>query len=283
MKDLRNILAPVLTGFVFIFIVLIMFTTLSFSDHIDESFFVNMSVGLLLMILTTVLWMPKGKDKGKEDKGFLTAQSNYNDKANKIIDEQHQQELKKFCEFKNKEFSTNLLKSKLAKVCISLEFFNKYVEFKRGKSNKDFKEELKSYSQKQIKTMDYLMEHELKFRKLKSEDLLKASPKLKSPSPIDKEKVFNIVMWVGKIVWSLTCFAVIAYIIIKPDASGWLSKIVQLLMWGLTIGANIFTSIQFGYKSIVEYRKNYYIELNSLCLEFFEWANIKVDNKEEQA
>lgn len=286
-KDIRNLLAPILTLLVYVLIVAILFVTLKFTNQIDESFWVTTLIGTVLMIFTTVLWHPKGVEKGREDEKFTTIEKSYNRKANYIIDKQLQKKGTEFCVMKNEKFKEELLKQKLASRCLSADTFETFIDYKRNKLNEkdkaNFEKELATYSKKQLKLLNSLIEKEITFKELKLEDLIKVSEKVKSPKPTSQERIYKVVTWSVKIGWSLLCFTIFSFIVISPNTGGWLSKFVQLMIWTLTIGSNIFMSILNGYNSIVVYRKNDLLELDTLCAEFFEWAHIDINEKEEQA
>ena len=147
----------------------------------------------------------------------------------------------------------------------------------KAEENKAFEQEFNSFNKKQKKLLENLTNKELSFNHLKFEDLIKIHKKNKSPKPTNMEKVYNITSWAVKILWAVLCFGIVGFVIISPSTGGVLSKLVQIAFWTLTIATNIFTSIQHGVKSIVEYRQSYISELDILCSEFFEWANIKVE------
>lgn len=260
-----------------------MFTTLSFKNEIDASFVISTLIGTILMIFTTIVWRPVGIEKGKENQDFKNMENSYNKKINYIIDNQLQGKASSFCEYKNENFKEQLLKLKLAKLCLDLTILENYKKFVRkqlkAEENKAFEQEFNSFNKKQKKLLENLTNKELSFNYLKFEDLIKIHKKNKSPKPTNMEKVYNITSWAVKILWAVLCFGIVGFVIISPSTGGVLSKLVQIAFWTLTIATNIFTSIQHGVKSIVEYRQSYISELDILCSEFFEWANIKVEQE----
>lgn len=283
MKKLMQYVSPILTGIVFVIIFMVMFTTLSFKNEIDASFVISTLIGTILMIFTTIVWRPVGIEKGKENQDFKNMENSYNKKINYIIDNQLQGKASSFCEYKNENFKEQLLKLKLAKLCLDLTILENYKKFVRkqlkAEENKAFEQEFNSFNKKQKKLLENLTNKELSFNHLKFEDLIKIHKKNKSPKPTNMEKVYNITSWAVKILWAVLCFGIVGFVIISPSTGGVLSKLVQIAFWTLTIATNIFTSIQHGVKSIVEYRQSYISELDILCSEFFEWANIKVEQE----
>lgn len=283
MKKLMQYVSPILTGIVFVIIFMVMFTTLSFKNEIDASFVISTLIGTILMIFTTIVWRPVGIEKGKENQDFKNMENSYNKKINYIIDNQLQGKASNFCEYKNENFKEQLLKLKLAKLCLDLTILENYKKFVRkqlkAEENKAFEQEFNSFNKKQKKLLENLTNKELSFNHLKFEDLIKIHKKNKSPKPTNMEKVYNITSWAVKILWAVLCFGIVGFVIISPSTGGVLSKLVQIAFWTLTIATNIFTSIQHGVKSIVEYRQSYISELDILCSEFFEWANIKVEQE----
>lgn len=283
MKKLMQYVSPILTGIVFVIIFMVMFTTLSFKNEIDASFVISTLIGTILMIFTTIVWRPVGIEKGKENQDFKNMENSYNKKINYIIDNQLQGKARNFCEYKNENFKEQLLKLKLAKLCLDLTILENYKKFVRkqlkAEENKAFEQEFNSFNKKQKKMLENLTNKELSFNHLKFEDLIKIHKKNKSPKPTNMEKVYNITSWAVKILWAVLCFGIVGFVIISPSTGGVLSKLVQIAFWTLTIATNIFTSIQHGVKSIVEYRQSYISELDILCSEFFEWENIKVEQE----
>ncbi len=294
MKKISNILAPILTAIVFGIVVTVMFTQISGTNRIDTNFVVTTLIGTALTVLTTLVWFPVGVENGKSQKNFQAISLQYNKRADYIINKQLQGELSGFCENENKKFAIRLLKEKLSKVCLTIDCFEKYKKYCVGlevdedeKVCEEFKKQVEKLSKKQRKVLDKLRTHKIKFKQLTPEHILKVKNKFNRIVPLDSEKIFKSVIWGSKLIWSLCSFAVLAFIVVNPDTTSWLSKLFQLGVWAGIISFNIYSSLNNGNKSITEYRKNYLLMLSTKCAQFFEYAHIplievdKGDNDEE--
>ncbi len=282
-QKLSKIIAPIITAVIFGIIATMMFTTIDVANKIDANFWTTTLIGTALTVLTTLIWFPVGADNGKNQQNFKTVSSQYNRRADYIINNQLQGKLNNFCEEENKKFELKLLKNKLNTVCLTLEFFEKYKKFTVGldifedkKEEEEFKKEIAKLTKKQIRVLEYLKDHKLKFKSLTPGHILKAKNKTNRIVPIDSEKVFKTIIWTGKVLWSLCSFAVLAFIVVNPNTTSWLSKVFQLGIWACIIGFNIYSSLNNGTKSIVEYRKNDLLLLSNKCAEFFEYVNIPI-------
>lgn len=296
-QKLSKIIAPIITAVIFGIIATMMFTTIDVANKIDANFWTTTLIGTALTILTTLIWFPVGADNGKNQQNFKTVSAQYNRRADYIINNQLQGKLNNFCEEENKKFELKLLKNKLSEVCLTLDFFEKYKKFTIGldifedkKDEEEFKKEIAKLTKKQIKVLEYLKDHKLKFKALTPGHILKAKNKTNRIVPVDSEKVFKTIIWTGKVLWSLCSFAVLAFIVVNPNTTSWLSKVFQLGIWACIIGFNIYSSLNNGTKSIVEYRKNDLLLLSNKCAEFFEYVNIPIsvvdkveDSEYEQA
>ncbi len=291
-QKLSKIIAPILTFIIFGTVVTILFTTISATNKVDANFWITTMIGTALTILTTLVWFPVGVDNGKNQANFKSASLQYNKRADYIINNQLQGKLNSFCEEENKKFETKLLKNKLSKVCLTLEFFENYKKhclglkvFDDAKKEEEFVREFEKLSKKQLKVLKHLKDHKIKFKPLMPGHILKVKNRSNRIAPIGSEKIFKASIWTGKLLWSFCSFAVLAFIVINPDTTSWLSKLFQLGTWACIIGFNIYSSLNNGNKSIIEYRKNDLLNLSSKCAQFFEYANIpisKVDNDEKE-
>lgn len=292
MKKISNIIAPILTAIIFGTVVTILFTTISATNRIDTSFWITTLTGTVLTIMTTIVWFPVGVENGKSQQNFKNVTEQYNKRADYIVNKQLQGKLSEFCDEENEKFALKLLKNKLSKVCLTVDFFEKYKKHCIGQEISEdkievenFEKECKKLSKKQIKVLNHLRQHEIKFKKLTPGQILKVKNKLNRIAPLDSEKIFKTTIWTSKIIWSMCSFAVLAFIVVNPNTSSWISKLFQLGTWAVMIGFNIFSSLSNGNKSITEYRKNYLLSLSTKCAQFFEYANIplsKVDNDEKE-
>ncbi len=281
MQKLSKFIAPILTFIIFGIIVIVMFSVFKFTNNLNNDFWTTTLLGTVLTILTTLVWFPVGIENGKKQENFMAVSKQYNKRAEYIVNNQLISDCNTFCDVENEKFALKLLKERLGKYCIGLDFFYKYKDYSYGKIEneeavKHVEKELTKLSKKQLRVLKKLKDHEIKFTPLTTSAILKMKVTKGRISPVNQEKRYKTLLWTGKVLWSICSFAILAFITVSPNTDGWLGKVFQLLVWIIMVGYNIYASLNNGAKSITEYRKNDILQLSTKCAQFFEWKGIKL-------
>lgn len=287
MQKLSKFMAPILTFIIFGIIVIVMFCTFEFTNNLTSDFWTTTLLGTALTVLTTFVWFPVGVENGKKQENYQAVSKQYNRRAEYIVNNQLITACNAFCDAENEKFALKLLKDKLSKHCIGLDFFEKYKLYSYGKIEdeieiKKIEHELSKLTKKQLKVLSKLKDHKIKFSPLTTSAILKMKISKGRISPVNQEKRYKALLWTGKVLWSVCSFAVLAFIAVSTNTNGWLGKVFQLLVWVIMVGYNIYASLNNGAKSITEYRKNDILQLSTKCAQFFEWKEIKLSEVDKE-
>lgn len=287
MQKLNKFIAPILTFIIFGIIVIVMFSVFKFTNNLTSDFWTTTLLGTALTVLTTFVWFPVGVENGKKQENYMAVSKQYNRRAEYIINNQLITDCNNFCDVENEKFALKLLKNKLSKYCIGLDFFYKFKDYSYGKIEdeeeiKQIEKELSNMSKKQLRILDKLKDHDINFTPLTTSTILKMKATKGRISPVNQERRYKTLLWTGKVLWSICSFAVLAFITVSPNTSGWLGKVFQLLVWVIMVGYNIYASLNNGAKSITEYRKNDILQLSTKCAQFFEWKGIKLSEVDKE-
>lgn len=276
-KLLKQWFSPLLTLLMYVGIVLILATTLSFVFKVDQYFWTMTAIGVIIMVITNLIWIPTGVDKGAEAEKVKKNTAIYNNRANYIVNNQMFTLVKEFCDYKNAQFKKELITALLASVTLDYWVYEYYVahDLEEGQATK-LESAIRKATPKQIKMLERLKTKEVSFEKLQPKHITIGKTGKAKNVPQNREKTYKNVLLAGKFIWGIAmgCFA--AFIVIYPSGGFGMAQIIQIIVWGFSIAYNIYAAITAGYKSVTVYRNDFMIEQAELCAEFFSFIGINV-------
>ena len=283
MKRIRQILTPIITALMWVAVIGLTTLTINLVFGHDESIWVITTISTALMTLTTLLWMPTGIEQGEKVVKVHNNMEIYQNRANYIVNNQMFKQAEKFCEYKNEQFERELKVKKLSKVLVAYDDFVKYETlYKKNlaknctkKDAEEFKNLKEQFNEKQLKVMDKIINKGVKFARLTVDDLIKYHDTKGRLKPKNTEQATRGWRLVIKIVWGVMLGIGTVGLIVSANEFGW-EQALQLVLWTISILANIFTSIWTSYRSVTVNRNNYLIEKNDRCAEFFSYCDLKV-------
>lgn len=231
----------------------------------------------LIQILTHFAYYDDGKINGEKDSGLKANKDAYNDKANKVNDENKFSELKKYCQKDFDERKKRYLSAKFSYIGISeIEF-----EILKQKSECEIKKLKKFekdgkviyFTEKKRKALFNLIFKPLPIEPNEPEFIMSAVSFDKSKGIKDKSVLFEKVTHL-KVILKATILALfIAYIGISlQDNFSWESVIEMIYLIVVMIYTAIF-SFSSGEKYNKVYKSNFYNELTMFLDGFFEYIN----------
>lgn len=282
MKRIRHILTPIITGLMWLLVILIATLTINFVFGRDENVALISFISTALMVITNLLWSPTGIELGEKVAKVHNNTIIYMNRANYIVDNQMFEQAKEFCDYRNEEYKKELIARRLAKVLISVEEWTTFDELYRKTQQKkvsqkdrtEFEQLVDKYNDKQLKVMTRLSEKGVWFSPLVPDDLIKYHDTKNRLKPRNGERMSRTIRIVIKIIWGITLGLFTVGLIVSAQSFG-LEQILQILAWTISILVNIYTSISNSYRSVTVYRNNYLVEKNDRCAEFFAYWNIK--------
>ena len=300
MNKLVKILRPALTAIEYAIAVLIVtVSTQIILGNTLETYVITI-ISICLSVFTYIIWYSDGVDRGEKVSKVYNTSLLYHAYSKAILDRQDFDQIREFCEKKNKEYERELLSAKLGEYELSLKNLEDYKEkaqiaretairkpkIKLGNiligkrlhyTDEDFIKLRHRYTKEQLKMLEKYSTKKIRFNHLQVKDLTRANGKNKTLVPENTEKGVLPKKLVGKIVWGV--FLGIFTAVVIFTSKGWdMSTTIRITLWAFSISYNIYSSIRTGYKSVTVDRYQYYKAKNELCLEFF--AFVKEDIKE---
>lgn len=278
MSIIRKVLAPILTALLYIVILVVVVASITFVfDFNNEWFWTTTIISVIIVVLTNLIWLPNGKEKGNKEKKIYTNTKIFNNRANYIVNNQMFKKAEEFCEYKNEKFKELLIKRKLAEHTMDYWAYELYVDRNIKKEDKDKLDKyLSTLTKKQIKCLKNLKTKEIKFEKLQPKNLTIGKSFKRSNVPHNYENIYTSTLIASKVIWGFIMGCILTFAIISPDETFGIEQVFKLVIWLFSITYNVYTGLNAGYKSIVVYKNNFMVEQNELCAEFFGYANIKV-------
>ncbi len=225
----------------------------------DIKTWVKFGVGFLLQLTMILLWLPSGKERGKENETYKRNKALANQKISKISTSQYFSPLDKFCEF---AYNQNLRNYVAARVDC------RQVDYKRYMQDKEYAEHLSPEILNNI--------HKLEKKALKRVRPIK-STEITSNSSIDlvydvwdhtKSKERMSIMF--KIVPTFIMAFVGASISFMMEPFSW-STVALLIYWIVTIGTTIVFSIKTGYDLVTISENDYALRVIDFIERFEGW------------
>lgn len=280
-KNFQIIIASIVTVAIFVFVAILMCTVISFSFHVDEYFYAGTIGSTVAVVLTFVIWMPTGEQKGYEQEKYKKGAKAYNDRANYIVDHQMFEQLQKFCEVKNAQLEKQIITERLSTLVIPYEVYELRKKLDKTKEEQDRLNLLwKNLSDKQHKLVDKLCAKGVKFEHLVPENVTIGHVSKHTIVNHDNENIFKISRLIVKSLWGIGTTFFTYFVVIAPNTNFGIPQIVMIIMWFFTFLMAIYTAHITGYKAITVYKHKYNLEQAELCAEFLAYCGIKVANDE---
>lgn len=289
----KEVISTILTFLLCIAIGLILATVFTFVFEINEYFWTITLVGILVMVVTNLIWLPTGREKGLNNTTVKSNTRIWNSRADYIVNNQMFDVLKKFCDNKNEAHKKQLIIDRLEKVSLNYNVYEQIIKYnilfdkkyeisdKKEKTEEEkFKDYISTLNKQQIKILKALKNKEIKFEKLSSKDITIGKNATKGIVPHNRENKYLSFLLLAKILWGFGLGCFMAFIVISPTEFG-MAQGVQAAVWFFSIIYNVWASINSGQRAIVIYRNAYMIEQAELCAEFFAYANVKVKEVDE--
>lgn len=287
---IRKIVAPLLSLAMYIVIILIFATTFSLVFDAGWYFWVITIAGVAIMVLTNIIWFPNGADKGTQVVKVKNNGAIYNHRANYIVENQMFKKLDEFCEYKNIEFEKKCIRDKLATVSLDYSVYEKFkkyhdekkqLEENEQKEKDEFFKYYESLTKKQRKILVSLVEKGVKFEKLTPNSITIGRNTKKRLVAHNKETGFKALLITGKAFWGIAVACFTTFLCFGDEFSLTTEQGIQIAMWGYSILHNIYSAYTNGYKSVVVYRNQYFIDQSVICAEFFEYAGVSMEEADK--
>lgn len=287
---IRKIVAPLLSLAMYIVIILIFATTFSLVFDTGWYFWVITVAGILIMVLTNLIWFPNGADKGASLTKVKNNSAIYNHRANFIVENQMFKKLDDFCDKKNADFEVKLIKDKLSTVSLDYavyERFKFYHDTKKEfegdelKEKQEFEKYIEDLTKKQRKILNNIVEKGVKFEKLTPSSITIGRNIRKRLVAKNKEGGFKALLITGKAFWGILVACFTTFICFGDKFSLTTEQGIQIAMWGYSILHNIYSAYTNGYKSVAIYRNQYFIDQSVICAEFFEFAGVSMEEADK--
>jgi hypothetical protein len=294
MKNLYNIIAPVLTALMWVILVLITSVTVSLIMGDGVLVDITTAISIVVMVLTTAIWTPRGVQIGESNDRTKTLTAIYNWRISYIINNQMFKELSDFCVEKNKEKETQIIKERLSKKQISYDDYLTYKEIYSKKTKlTDTEQELflKQFKAKNKKGkyvfdergkfLKKFIKKKIRFEKLKPQHITQSYKTGNSLVPKNKEYLVRGFVVTTKLFWGILLGAFAGAFVLQAKQFG-IDEITKITIWSCSIIGNLFTSIRTGNTSVVVFRCNYLTEKNDYAAEFFKYCNLSVIDIDKQ-
>ena len=285
MKLFRDVLAPVLTAIMWIAVILIVSSTVSIVYERNELFYIITIGSVILMILTNILWSPKGIELGEKEKDVYNNTKIFDNRANYITKNKLFIEAREFCKKRSQEYHEEVIDRMLSKENLVRKEFDDFKECKEKLLRKEIDKEefLKHcsiYSKSQIRCMNKIFKG-VKTERIEIDDLIRSSNEKSGLRPKNKERIYRNIRVCLKAVWGLLLGLLTVGIILQSKQFG-RNECFQLLAWTFAIGMNIFTTIYSCYWSVTNLRKKYLADKNDRLAEFYGYINIDVEDIDKE-
>ena len=283
-KGFQIVIASIVTIAIFVFVAILMCTVVSFQfGGIDEYFYAGTIGSTVAVVLTFVIWMPTGEQKGLEQEKYINGAKAYNIKANYIINNQMFEQLQTFCDKKNKELEKEIITERLSTLVIPYRVYELKVNLDKTEDEQKELERLwKKLSDKQKKLVEKLCSKGVKFEHLVPENITIGHVAKHSVVNHDNESAYKLTRLLVKSLWGIGTTFFTYFVVIAPNDDFGIPQIVMIIMWFFTFLMAIYTAHITGYKAITVYRHKYNLEQASLCAEFLADNHIVLDENGEK-
>lgn len=307
-KGFNNILKvarPLLTLFEYAVSVLIIAVTAHIVFGSNLQTWIITAISVVLAVSTYAIWYSDGVERGENTAKVFNTTLRFNTYAKKIRELQLQDKQREFCKMKNEQHRLDLIIEKLAEYELNLKDLTSYKEQSQiaresairkpklkvgslsiGKrlhyTDEEFIKMQHRYTPKQLKVLNWLSTHEIKFEKIVPKDLTKSTWKVKGIKPKNTEAKKLPSKLISKILWGVALGLLTASIAFTRKGAWTMNETIQVVTWAFSISFNIYTSVLTGYKSVTVDRFNYFTEKIELTTEFFGFIGQKVDDIEQE-
>ena len=296
MQTIARVLRPILTAIEYAIAVLIVAvsTQIIFGNNLQT--WVITVVSICLAVFTSIIWYSDGVDRGEREPNVFNTTLRYHNYARAILKQQDFDKLREYCVKKNEEYAEDLLSAKLSEYELSLSNLSDYKEKSKiaretairkpkiklgniliGKrlhyTDETFIKLRHSYTEKQLKVLEYYSEHKIKFKHLQVKDIIRANDKTEALVPTNTEKGVLPTRIISKIIWGALLGLFTAGVVFTRKGAWTINETIQVISWAFSISLNIFTSIRAGYKSVTINRYQYYKAKNEICMEYFAFCH----------
>lgn len=288
MKNLYSIIAPVLTGLMWIILILITSVTISLVTGDKVVIDVTTTISIIVMVLTTFIWTPRGTQLGEDNPRTKALTKLYNWRVKHIVNNQMFKELSDFCVIKNEQKRIEIIKEKLANKQIAYDDYLVYKAISEKKSKltkeeqKQFLERFKRQNKKGVYVFDKrgkflkkFIKKKIRFQKLKPKHIIHSHRSGNSLVPKNKEHIIRGLAMTVKVGWGVLLGVFAGALILQTKHLG-IEEFTKIAVWTGSIVGNVFTSIRTGIFSVINYRCAYLIEKNDYAAEFFKFCNLSV-------
>ena len=282
-KNFQIVIASIVTVAIFVFVAILMCTVVSFSFHVDEYFYAGTIGSTVAIVLTFVIWMPTGEQKGLEQTKYKNGARAYNERANYIINHQMFVQLQTFCKKKNDELEKQIITEKLSTLVIPYEVYELKKKLDRTKEEQERLELLwKHLSEKQHKMVEKLCAKGVKFEHLSPENITIGHVSKHAIVNHDNEGIYKVSRLIVKSLWGIGTTFFTYFVVIAPNTDFGIPQVVMIIMWFFTFLMAIYTAHITGYKAITVYRHKYNLQQAELCAEFLADNGISLDIEQEE-
>ena len=287
MRKLYTIVAPILTGLMWVALILFVSVTVKLitgGEGDEELVDTTTTISIIVALATTFIWTPRGIMSAEETDKVIKITAIYSYRANYIVQNQMFKQLNAFCEQKNIDKEHEIIITTLANYELDqddLATYKAIYEKTTDLTEEEQEKFLKRFNWRRKRVMKRLCTKRVKFRKLKGKHIIHTHNSADGLVPVNKEHLSRGIAVAIKVVWGIFIGVFIgAFILSRKDNFG-IGEIIKILIWSASIVGNVFTSVRQGYTSVYNLRCNYLIEKSDLTAEFFAYCGLTLPDVEK--
>lgn len=261
LKVILSNAAILITVFVFIILVLLMFETVGFRESPDEDFWTRLGITMFLQLLMIAVWIPEGKKQGANDNVFKGNKAALETKITAAGKPENYDDLDNWCKHATEENRKAAIKCKLAKVGLP------YHVWEKNKLDAEWRNK---QSKRAIRRMKWLDNNTVKVKEIKATELISNSTIKLVYDVANKEGVATGLQIGAKVVVSLLMSIVVAMVMFqgKPFT---LSALADFGFWMMTICSTMFFALRAGKQLVTVVRQDFIVRNITFLDNFDSW------------
>lgn len=264
MRDIFNVLKPYLKIIITILIValvsLLIYAEITPQIEMTFDYIGRVCIVVIMDCLLMALWLPYGKQKGRENEKYVANATTVSERIKKVVDNAEYGPLEEFCKYATDEN----VKTAIINACR-----HKNIDYERYQKDEAYKASL---GEKRLEKIIKIEERALrKTRLIKGTDVTTCSAYSRLMFDIrNNEKGVEIKDIIIRLLLT-TAMAIVGVSITIRQATSFMDGLGDLIYWLSTTATTLYFSIDTGYKLITVVRNDYCLRLNDFLLRYEAW------------
>lgn len=237
----------------------------------------------IVQLLAHFIYYPDGQLYGQRDPSYIANRNNYNNKADKVNEEDRHESLREFCEYEYEQRKKRYILTQCGYIGISLKELVELTKLSKKELKKldewktkevidgEEKEKVVKFSWRKRKLLLDLIYKPIPVEKNNDGTIMSAVENNGSERITDESKPFDKRAHIRKFLWTLLIGGVLSYVIYTVRDNFGLAEIVQIAMCIFSLVATAVTSYNTGEQSSKVYKSEFYLQLGNFLDEFLEW------------